>query len=95
MPVQGTAKLCARPSGDGNRPRVTCCGGEEPRKGHAAFTYRLNQITEGIDNLRDHVVSEHYNVALVLRWQLKDATRSTAVSPAMSARRDGLTALGR
>ena len=29
----------------------------------AAFTYRLNQITEGSDSFRDHVDSERYNVA--------------------------------
>lgn len=58
----------------GDHPRVTCCGGEESWKGHAAFTYRLNQITEGNDSFRDHAVSEHYNVQSVLGWQLKDAT---------------------
>ncbi|GGJ93111.1 hypothetical protein [Pseudomonas matsuisoli] len=55
----------------GDHPRVTRCGG---RQGHAAFTYHLNQITKGTDNLRDHVLSELYNVGSVLRWQLKDAT---------------------
>ncbi len=59
------------------------------RKVHAAFTYRLNQTTEGSKNFRDHVVKELSNVPSVLRWQLKDANRSTAVSPATSASRNG------
>jgi hypothetical protein len=49
----------------------------ESRKGHVAFTYRLNQITEDSDSFRDHVVNECYNIASVLRWQLKDATAIT------------------
>ena len=40
----------------------------------AAFTYRLNLVTEGGDSFRDDVESERYNVAPVLRWQLNDAT---------------------
>ncbi len=28
--------------------------------------------SKGSDNLRDHVLSERYNVGSVLRWQLKD-----------------------
>ncbi|VXC98216.1 TonB-dependent siderophore receptor [Pseudomonas sp. 8Z] len=43
----------------------------------AAFTYRLNLVTEGGDSFRDDVESERYNVAPVLRWQLNDATSVT------------------
>jgi len=40
----------------------------------AAFTYRLNLVAEGSDSFRDHVESERYNIAPVLRWQLSDDT---------------------
>ncbi len=40
----------------------------------AAFTYRLNLVAEGSDSFRDHVESERYNIAPVLRWQLNDDT---------------------
>ncbi len=40
----------------------------------AAFTYRLNLVAEGSDSFRDHVESERYNIAPVLRWQLSDNT---------------------
>ncbi|BAP78379.1 TonB-dependent siderophore receptor [Pseudomonas sp. MT-1] len=40
----------------------------------AEFTYRLNLVAEGADSFRDHVESERYNVAPVLRWDLSDAT---------------------
>jgi iron complex outermembrane receptor protein len=40
----------------------------------ADFTYRLNLVAEGSDSFRDHVESERYNVAPVLRWQLDDDT---------------------
>ncbi|PKL99961.1 MAG: TonB-dependent siderophore receptor [Gammaproteobacteria bacterium HGW-Gammaproteobacteria-9] len=40
----------------------------------AAFTYRLNLVAEGSDSFRDHVESERYNIAPVLRWDLSDAT---------------------
>ncbi len=40
----------------------------------AAFTYRLNLVAEGSDSFRDHVESERYNVAPVLRWDLSDRT---------------------
>jgi hypothetical protein len=79
----------------GDHPRVTGCGGEESRKGHAAFTYRLNQITEDNDSFRNQVVSKRYNVASALRWRLKDATAITLertncnTAPAMPASRDG------
>ncbi|WP_312270478.1 TonB-dependent siderophore receptor [Pseudomonas sp.] len=41
---------------------------------NAEFTYRLNLVAEGSDSFRDHVESERYNVAPVLRWQLSDRT---------------------
>ncbi len=40
----------------------------------AAITYRLNLVAEGSDSFRDHVESERYNIAPVLRWQLSDDT---------------------
>lgn len=40
----------------------------------AAFTYRLNLVAEGSDSFRDHVESERFNIAPVLRWQLNDDT---------------------
>lgn len=40
----------------------------------AAFTYRLNLVAEGSDSFRDHVESERYNIAPVLRWQFSDDT---------------------
>ncbi len=40
----------------------------------AAFTYRLNLVAEGSDSFRDHVESERYIIAPVLRWQLNDDT---------------------
>ncbi|MBU1284171.1 MAG: TonB-dependent receptor [Gammaproteobacteria bacterium] len=40
----------------------------------AAFTYRLNLVAEGSDSFRDHVESERYNIAPVLRWQLSEDT---------------------
>ena len=40
----------------------------------ADFTYRLNLVAEGADSFRDHVESERYNVAPVLRWDLSAAT---------------------
>lgn len=40
----------------------------------AEFTYRLNLVAEGSDSFRDHVESERYNVAPVLRWDLSDVT---------------------
>lgn len=40
----------------------------------AGFTYRLNLVAEGSDSFRDHVESERYNIAPVLRWQLSDDT---------------------
>lgn len=40
----------------------------------AAFTYRLNLVAEGSDSFRDHVESERYNIAPVLRWDLSEAT---------------------
>lgn len=40
----------------------------------AEFTYRLNLVAEGSDSFRDHVESERYNIAPVLRWDLNDAT---------------------
>ena len=40
----------------------------------AAITYRLNLVAEGSDSFRDHVESERYNIAPVLRWQLNDDT---------------------
>ncbi|EQM76004.1 TonB-dependent siderophore receptor [Stutzerimonas stutzeri] len=40
----------------------------------ADFTYRLNLVAEGADSFRDHVESERYNVAPVLRWDLNAAT---------------------
>ncbi|AHY43665.1 TonB-dependent siderophore receptor [Stutzerimonas decontaminans] len=40
----------------------------------AAFTYRFNLVAEGSDSFRDHVESERYNIAPVLRWQLSDDT---------------------
>ncbi|WP_421683296.1 TonB-dependent siderophore receptor [Stutzerimonas urumqiensis] len=40
----------------------------------AEFTYRLNLVAEGSDSFRDHVESERYNVAPVLRWELSDVT---------------------
>ena len=40
----------------------------------AAFTDRLNLVAEGSDSFRDHVESERYNIAPVLRWQLSDNT---------------------
>lgn len=40
----------------------------------AAFTYRLNLVAEGSDSFRNHVESERYNIAPVLRWQLSDDT---------------------
>ena len=40
----------------------------------AEFTYRLNLVAEGADSFRDHVESERYNIAPVLRWDLSDAT---------------------
>lgn len=40
----------------------------------AEFTYRLNLVAEGADSFRDHVESERYNVAPVLRWDLNAAT---------------------
>jgi len=40
----------------------------------AAFTYRLNLVAEGSDSFRDHVESERYNIAPVLRWQLSGDT---------------------
>ncbi|PNG12899.1 TonB-dependent siderophore receptor [Stutzerimonas stutzeri] len=40
----------------------------------ADFTYRLNLVAEGADTFRDHVESERYNVAPVLRWDLNAAT---------------------
>jgi iron complex outermembrane receptor protein len=43
----------------------------------AAFTYRLNLVTEGGDSFRDDVESERYGVAPVLRWQLNDDTSVT------------------
>jgi iron complex outermembrane receptor protein len=43
----------------------------------AAFTYRLNLVTEGGDSFRDDVESERYNVAPVLRWQINDDTSIT------------------
>jgi len=41
---------------------------------NAEFTYRLNLVAEGSDSFRDHVESERYNVAPVLRWQMSDRT---------------------
>jgi iron complex outermembrane receptor protein len=41
---------------------------------NAEFTYRLNLAAEGSDSFRDHVESERYSVAPVLRWQLSDQT---------------------
>ena len=40
----------------------------------AEFTYRLNLVAEGANSFRDHVESERYNIAPVLRWDLSDAT---------------------
>ena len=40
----------------------------------ADLTYRLNLVAEGADSFRDHVESERYNVAPVLRWYLSAAT---------------------
>ncbi|MCD1639929.1 TonB-dependent siderophore receptor [Pseudomonas stutzeri] len=40
----------------------------------AAITYRLNLVAEGSDSFRDHVESERYNIAPVLRWQPSDDT---------------------
>ncbi|WP_417779229.1 TonB-dependent siderophore receptor [Stutzerimonas xanthomarina] len=40
----------------------------------AEFTYRFNVVAEGADSFRDHVESERYNLAPVLRWDLSDAT---------------------
>ena len=40
----------------------------------ADLTYRLNLVAEGADSFRDHVESERYNVAPVLRWDLNAAT---------------------
>ncbi|MGQ7960625.1 TonB-dependent siderophore receptor [Pseudomonas sp. SP16.1] len=43
----------------------------------ADFTYRLNLVAEGSDSFREHVESERYSVAPVLRWQLDQATAIT------------------
>ena len=40
----------------------------------AAFTYRLNLVAEGSDSFREHVESERYNIAPVLRRQLSGDT---------------------
>lgn len=40
----------------------------------ANFTYRLNLVAEGADSFRDHVESERYSVAPVLRWDLSEDT---------------------
>ncbi|MGM3388251.1 TonB-dependent siderophore receptor [Stutzerimonas stutzeri] len=45
-----------------------------PLDDEATFTYRLNLVAEGADSFRDHVESERYNIAPVLRWQLSDDT---------------------